>query len=100
MKAQMRRYNKDGSLATEIVDNPKEVMEHVLYYLSYDLMCHCVVNYTPVGKKEVVVKYEGEAGLIQVKIELGLIPDEDLLGYLHTNEAINALIADRLGVMV
>lgn len=101
MRFNMYRYNKNGTLATSLVlGTLKEARESVLHYLSYDLLCPCWVNFTPLGKPNKLIKYEGEAGLIQVKMELGLIPDEDLLGYLHTNDAINAIIADRIGMMV
>jgi hypothetical protein len=93
------RHNKTGTQAQSAsFSTKKDCLNAAFQYMSYDLSCYCRITTTHGGYK--VWVYKGEAGLIQLKIELGLILDEDLLMYLHTNQEINNLIAERLGVMV
>jgi hypothetical protein len=95
---QLLRMNANRTVATDMkFPDAHTARKQALEYLSYDLTLPVRISFEGKFRRtDPTTVYSGEEGIIQLKIELGMIPDEDLILYGHINDQIDQIIADRM----
>lgn len=96
---QLLRMNPNRTVASDrTYYTPEDARRQALEYLSYDPALPVRISWVSkiFRRTNPTTVYRGEEGIIQLKIELGMIPEEDLILYGHINDQIDQIIADNM----